>query len=112
MKEASIQRVCVKWFRLHYPRSLIAAIPNGGSRNVIEAVNLKAQGVLAGIPDLVILGPRGFTLWVEVKTETGKLTKNQRNMYEWMHDNGHKIKIIRSFEDFMSEMEKYQLNLQ
>ena len=29
------------------------AIPNGGSRNAREAKNLKAQGVVAGVPDIM-----------------------------------------------------------
>ena len=33
---------------------LIYAIPNGGSRNKIEAAHLKRQGVKAGVPDLFL----------------------------------------------------------
>jgi len=32
----------------------VFAVPNGGSRNKIEALNLKRQGVSAGVPDLFV----------------------------------------------------------
>lgn len=45
------------------------AIPNGGKRNLREAVRLKAQGVKAGVSDLHLalpmLGKCG--LWIEMK---------------------------------------------
>lgn len=34
-------------------------IPNGGSRNKIEAVRLKAQGVKRGVPDIFLPYPTG-----------------------------------------------------
>lgn len=44
-------------------------IPNGGSRNVIEAVHLRDQGVKAGVPDIFIpVSSGGFHgLWIEMK---------------------------------------------
>ncbi len=42
------------------------AIPNGGSRNAIEAKNLKSEGVRAGVSDLCIILPNK-TLYVEMK---------------------------------------------
>jgi len=48
------------------------AIPNGGSRNKIEAVNLKREGVKAGVSDLcVILKDR--VLFLEMKKPPKKL---------------------------------------
>lgn len=48
------------------------AIPNGGSRNKIEAVNLKREGVKAGVSDLcVILKDR--VLFIEMKRPAKKL---------------------------------------
>jgi len=58
----------VSWFRKTYPDTRILAIPNGGIRSASAGANLKAEGVSAGVPDLVV--PE-WLLWVEMKRETG-----------------------------------------
>ena len=42
----------VKWFEMSFPGVLIYAIPNGGSRNLLEAVKMKRTGTKRSIPDL------------------------------------------------------------
>ncbi|MGL5958284.1 MAG: VRR-NUC domain-containing protein, partial [Phocaeicola sp.] len=43
------------------PDKLLFAVPNGGSRNKIEAANLKRQGATAGVSDVICLIPKkGF----------------------------------------------------
>jgi len=42
------------------------AIPNGGSRHKLEAINLKREGVVSGVPDLCIL-LKDYTLYIEMK---------------------------------------------
>ena len=46
-EEERLQVSCVNWFDYQYPqyRQLLFAVPNGGSRNKIEAANLKKQMV-------------------------------------------------------------------
>ncbi len=47
-----------KWQEHKYPElQLLYHIPNGGSRNAIEAKNLKRQGVKPGVPDLCLPVP-------------------------------------------------------
>lgn len=55
------------------------AVPNGGSRNMIEAVNLKRMGVKSGVSDINILHDGRFYA-LELKTPGGKATKSQ---IEW-----------------------------
>ena len=59
----------------------LVAYPNGGFRNGREAVSLRAQGVQAGIPDLLLAYPvnRCHGLWIELKNRNGGiLSDNQR----------------------------------
>ena len=92
-KEAIIQTACVNWFRYEYPEYLIYAIPNGGSRNVIEATNLKRQGVLAGIPDIHIpVAKKGFnSLYIEFKAGKNKTTANQNENIEKLRNLNNKV---------------------
>lgn len=56
--EATEQERVINWCVYnaseHPELKLIYHIPNGGSRNQLEAANLKRQGVKAGVPDLTL----------------------------------------------------------
>lgn len=90
MTEAQHQTNIFKWalqpsVRSKYPcLKLLHHIPNGGSRNKIEAANLKRQGVKAGVPDLHLPVARGqyHSLYIELKNETGTTSSEQ----EWWGD--------------------------
>lgn len=45
-EESHLQRQCVAWFRLQYPKlaRLLFAVPNGGGRSKVEAGIMKAEG--------------------------------------------------------------------
>lgn len=67
-----------------YPEiKLMYHVPNGGSRNKIEAANLKRQGVKAGVPDICLPVPRGkyHGLYIELKAGKNTTTEKQK---EWL----------------------------
>lgn len=68
--EADFQIGVVRFLRMagHF----VFAVPNGGSRNIIEAANLKAQGVMAGVSDLIVLLPGKKVYFIELKNPNGK----------------------------------------
>jgi len=88
---------------------LLIAVPNGGSRDAREAVNLKIQGVVAGVSDLLLLTPRnGFgCLCIEMKTETGKQSELQVQWQKEAENLGNKYVLCRTFEQFRSEILNY-----
>ena len=51
--ESQIQKDCVTWFRLQYPKigRLLFAVPNGGARNGKGSRDMKGEGVTAGVAD-------------------------------------------------------------
>jgi len=110
-REAYLQSECVRWFRLQFPKmaKLLIAVPNGGSRDAREAVNLKIQGVVAGVSDLLLLTPRnGFgCLCIEMKTETGKQSELQVQWQKEAENLGNKYVLCRTFEQFRSEILNY-----
>ena len=103
--EESIQVACVKWFRLQYPNLVIFAVPNGGSRNLYEAKNMKESGTLAGVADLVIVGNGGRVLFVEMKAGKNKQEDSQVLFQNKVEKLGHKYIICCSKEQFMKEVD-------
>lgn len=83
--EADQQRKLFQWttfIRTEYPEvDLMFHIPNGGSRNKLEAANLKRQGVKAGVPDLFLPVSRGgyHGLFIELKYGKTSQPKNKPN---------------------------------
>ena len=58
-EEERLQRALVQHLRLRLPTPwLVFHVPNGGARSKAEAGIFKAMGVLAGVPDLFLIGPR------------------------------------------------------
>lgn len=51
---------------------LLHHIPNGGSRNQLEAANLKRQGVKAGVPGSVSASPGRRLSWTIHRNEVRK----------------------------------------
>ncbi|HNX81695.1 MAG TPA: VRR-NUC domain-containing protein [Candidatus Omnitrophota bacterium] len=65
--------------------SLMFHIPNGGKRDKITAVHLKAQGVKSGVPDIFLPVPRFkfHGLFIEMKVGNNKPSYNQSS---WIND--------------------------
>lgn len=99
----------VKLFFPHIPEKLIFAVPNGGSRNKIEAANLKRQGVKAGIADVILLIPKkGFAcLCLEFKTKTGRQSAEQKEFQKQAENCGSKYIVVRSVKEAIDEMKIY-----
>ena len=90
----------------HNPRLMIFAVPNGGSRNVIEAKKLKATGTLRGASDLIVNFP-GKSVYIEVKTDTGVQSDAQIYFQSRIEGLGMDYHIVRSLEDFNNKIMQY-----
>lgn len=110
-EEHHIQCQCVQWFRYQYPHLALNlfAVPNGGQRNKVVAGKLKAEGATAGVLDLVLLVPKKDcgALLIETKTEKGKLSERQKAWAEHISKLGYICVLVRSLDDFMSNIEGY-----
>lgn len=110
-QESKIQQNCVRWFRLQYPKLaiLLFAVPNGGARRRIEGAIMKAEGVTAGVSDLLLMFPAKnyHGLCIEMKTPNGKQQPSQKIWQRAVEDAGYKYVLCRSFEDFMTEINAY-----
>lgn len=82
-----------------YPElKMLYAIPNGGTRNKIEAVNLKRQGVVPGVPDLCLAVPKGkyHGLYIEMKVHPNKTTAVQEIWLKNLSFYGYAVKVCYS----------------
>jgi hypothetical protein len=85
-------QICIslyQWFCLQYPRHepRYLRLEVGGQRTKVSQSILKAEGNKSGVSDVLIALPKGkyAGLWLEVKTEKGKMTNNQKIFHVEMY---------------------------
>ena len=112
--EHDLQVACVAWFRAQYPEdaAMLFAVPNGGSRNAIEAKRLKDEGATAGVSDLLYLEARGGygALCIETKTRRRGSAQSDRQK-EWQRQaeaHGNKYVVARDLAAFCREIVAYK----
>lgn len=113
--EHRIQQACVRWFNLQYPhlRGRLFAVPNGGRRDAVTGAKLKAEGVVAGVSDLILLvrGKAYGALLVEMKKPGGRQSAAQRKWQETVtQGDEYKYVVCHSLDGFMREVRGYLEN--
>lgn len=85
------------------------AVPNGGARNAVTGARMKAEGTRKGIYDLFWPYPRGEFkgLYLEFKTNKGRLTPEQKAFGEFVLLQGYLAKVVRSAEEAIEVLERY-----
>ena len=70
---------------------------------------MKAEGVTAGVSDLILLyASHGFhALCVEMKTEKGRQSPAQKQWQKAVENAGYRYEVCRSLDDFMSVVKDY-----
>lgn len=121
-KESKLQQQCVAWFRGQYPQyaMLMTHVANEGGRNtaVIGGIH-KAEGTVAGVPDLLLFMPSHHSseepiyygtyhgLGIEMKTEKGRQNQVQKDYQRMFESAGYKYVIVRDFDTFRKEVNDY-----
>lgn len=85
------------------------AIPNGGNRSKGVAGKLRAEGVRAGVSDLMLPSPRAqyAGLFIEMKSLTGKLTPDQRVFLSAMAAQGYATAICYGADEAIETLLTY-----
>lgn len=87
------------------------SIPNGGFRNKLEAINLSRQGVKKGVSDLFLAIPWGYEvkhgLWIECKSNKGKLSISQIEWVEKMKILDYGVAIVKSVDEGIQAIKDY-----
>lgn len=90
---------------------IIAHIPNGGARNAKEGASLKRQGVLAGMPDYLVLShrlPSGNLIWIELKNrDGGRVSDKQKWIHEKLRSLGDVVIIGHGARDAVDKLLKF-----
>lgn len=90
--EERLHRAVVAYLRASLPKPwLVFHVPNGGGRSKAEAGVFKALGVLAGMPDLIVLGPASRVVAIELKAppkplKSGKPSKAKPRVSDVQRD--------------------------
>lgn len=109
--ESRLQKQCVAWFRMQYPRLalLLFAVPNGGARNRVEAAIMNGEGVTAGVADVLLLYPSSgyHGLCVEFKTPKGRQQPTQQLWQQHVEQAGYRYEIVRSLDEFLRLVKHY-----
>ena len=115
--EAQEQTALFRWAEIvgktHPELRLLHAIPNGGSRNPIEALHLKQQGVKAGIPDICLPCARGgrHGLYIELKRRKGgRVSDEQREMIKALTAQGYRAEVCKGWEEAARIITEYLSN--
>ena len=110
-QEHRLQCACVRWFSLQYPQlqGLLFAVPNGGARDQVTGARLKAEGVVAGVADLILLHSNDTycALAIEMKTPKGRQSPSQKDWQLRFEGNGGKYVICRTLEEFINTIKDY-----
>lgn len=114
MSESAHQRALIAWFDIackgfNLPKFALYSTPNGGSRNVIEATNLKRQGTRRGVPDLTLCVPRNgyHGLYIEMKYGKGKPSAEQHEFLEFLVAQNYRVVICYNWEAGKNFIENY-----
>lgn len=111
--EADEQKALIQWSKWQegrYPElKLLYHCPNGGTRNKLEAANLKRQGVKAGVPDLFLPVARNgkYGMFIEMKVGRNKCTDNQKKWIRNLLEQGYEVKVCYSCEEAIQVIKKY-----
>ena len=115
--EHNIQRSVVTWFRLQYRglAPLFFAVPNGQRRSRYERMEKKAEGMVAGVADMLLLVARqGYHgLCIEFKHDKTATscrtyqTPEQKAWQEAVEAQGYRYEVVRSFDEFKTLIDEY-----
>lgn len=129
-EESKIQQQCVSLFRAKYPQFamlLVHPINEGSQYTRVTGAIHKAEGAVAGVADLLLFLPAVFSdetvkltgvpkfacgLAIEMKTEKGKQSQEQKDFARIIRAACWDYEVIRSVEQFEKLTDAWIKNVQ
>lgn len=117
--ESQEQQALFQWWHLvgsklcpDTPAPVMYAIPNGGRRDAITGARLKAEGVLAGVPDIFLAVPaHGYAgLYIELKRRNGgRVSPAQKLIMQRLRSHGYACVVCHGCEAAINAIQSYLL---
>ena len=109
------QAVFMSTLSFEHPTVLAFANPNGAKRGAWEAAQKKAEGLIAGIPDVTVAEARGgwFGLYMEFKRSdqmravNGGLSEEQLKIHPRLRARGYKVVTVYSAAMALQRFREY-----
>ena len=104
--EDRIQISILEYLEAVAPHVLCFAVPNEGRRSWTAAARHKLLGMVAGVPDRVLVH-EGRALFFEVKAPKGVVSANQKAFIKQAHAVGAKTAVVRSIDDVRAALKAW-----
>jgi hypothetical protein len=103
--EIAVQKACRTRIAKQFPRTAVAAVPNGQKRTRWQQGQAKAEGIAKGFPDMVAIGP-GAIAFLEIKA-AGSLTPEQSDWLDHLTRCGFNAGVFRSQESLAAKLKEW-----
>lgn len=102
--EEVLQAEIIRWYRSQYPKPhpmyYLLVSNDNNAISAQQGMKAKAQGRVAGVADLTFYKPGGQPILIELKTETGRQSADQKQWQKAVENAGYSYVIVRSLEEF------------
>jgi hypothetical protein len=97
------------WLRFHGLDKFSFHIANERRSSIQAGALLKRMGVKAGVADIAIMKPSGFYagLFIELKTEKGKVSPKQLEFLQTMRENGYDAVVCHGADRAIEHIKSY-----
>lgn len=85
------------------------AVPNGAPMSLKQRLWMMAEGLKPGVLDVWLMVPRGgyHGLIVEMKTKTGRVSKDQKRWLSFQRSRGYRVEVCRGREEAWEVIKEY-----
>jgi len=111
--EHAEQVMVFQWARLHQRKhpelALLYAVPNAAKRTPRQGAWMKAEGLKAGVPDLVLpVARHGFnSLYIELKVGRNKATESQVMFMDALNQQGNLAVLCIGADAVIQQLSDY-----
>jgi hypothetical protein len=109
--EMALQCALMSWLDAKHPsiKSLTMVSAGGMWTNIRQAALMKSSGYKKGTPDIMIAIPQNgyHGLFIELKTEKGRPSKEQKDLIKTLNVQGYSAHICRGWNSAQSTIENY-----